>query len=103
MVREFVSANRRWLQGVGVLLIIVLLGRFFVLRNHQEIVLEKWHFALILLPFFVIGMIQIVLMYDAWFVRSSEGVLGRLKKAAFFPIALVYMLVLACLVVRFVF
>ncbi len=103
MVREFVAANRRWLQGVGVLLVIVLLGLFLVFRNHQEIVLERWHFALILLPFFVIGMIQILLMYDAWFVRGSESVLGRLKKAAFFPIALVYMLVLTFLVVRFVF
>lgn len=103
MVREFIAANRRWLQGIAVLSIAVLLGLFFVFRTQGELALEKWHFGLILLPFFVIGLIHIVLMYDAWFVRGSGGVIGRLKKAAFFPIALVYALVLGFLLVRFVF
>jgi hypothetical protein len=103
MVREFVAANRRWLQGIVVLLIAVLLGLFFVFRNQEEIILEKWHLGLILLPFFVIGSIHILLMYDAWLARGSEGVIGRLKKIAFLPIALVYALVLGFLLVRFVF
>lgn len=103
MVREFVAANRRWLQGIAILSIVVLLSLFFIFRTQGEIILEKWHFGLILLPFFVIGLIHILLMHDAWFVRGSEGVIGRLKKAVFFPIALVYILVLAFLLVRFVF
>lgn len=103
MVRKFVSASRKWLQGIVVLLIAVVLGLFLVFRSQGEITLEKWHFGIVLLPFLVIGVIHILLMYDAWFVHGSKGVIGRLKKVAFFPIALTYTLVSVLLLVRFVF
>ena len=79
-------AHRRQLRSLMVLSITALLVLFYVFRNHQQIVLEKWHFALVLLPFFIIGMIQSLLMYDAWFVRGSKSALGTLKRVSFSPL-----------------
>ena len=101
MVRKFVTVDRKWLQGVAVFVLAILVVLFLVLREDHDIVLEKWQLALILLLFFLFGGIHMLLMYDAWFVRGGCRLSG-LKKVVFFHISLVYTVVLAFLFVIFV-
>jgi hypothetical protein len=96
MVAKFVIVHKKALQFVGVILALLCMFLLFLFRGQiipLNWVESRFQLSLLVSPFFVLGVVILLLTYGSWVNNKSGKTLIRVKKIFFWVLTCAYFLI----------
>jgi hypothetical protein len=94
---DLISTQKRKLRAFAAVLTAVCLGLIISARAGWVIhdLTEKRGIGFLCAPFFLLGVILLLLMYESWFRSKSSGPIFLLKQGFFWLLSVTYVIILA--------
>jgi len=99
---EWIQRKKKQLLIAGATSVLICIGEIIYFYPAGKAILEKWQFAIFILPWFATFSIILALWYESWFAGKKVGVLVTIQKIFYWLVLTVFSFIAGSIILRFI-